>query len=199
MLLLIFLFSALVAQNQTATYTKQYEQNEHTINAIYLKWHSASLRNDSITARNALAYKSDIAMLKSIAAQCPYSGGNAVFAARAMLAQQDRTYYDDKALCLEQGILWRTAKPKVEKTSKDKYCKIYPNPANHKIVIEFKDAQQDGNIALYDIYGRILLEQRILNTTTNTLNIEGISSGVYILKVESNGSNVITEKITVIK
>jgi hypothetical protein len=201
MLYFIFLFCALIAQNQTATYTKEYEQNEHTINAIYLKWHSASLRNDSITARNALAYKSDIAMLKSIAAQCPYSGGNAVFAARAILAQYDKTYYDDKALCLEQGILWRTGKPKANKVEDNTKVKFYPNPASDYGTLSFSGKHSDYIVRFIDLLGRVVLTQNVgSDVNTVVLPFGQTAEGIYILNI-SNTKNeqIFQQKVIIIK
>jgi Secretion system C-terminal sorting domain len=145
----------------------------------------------------------DLADLRSIAAQCPYSGGNAVFAARAMLAQQDRTYYNDKALCLEQGIMWRTSKPNKAKDNASNITWnvfIAPNPTNDKVTVSFSNKHPEGSIELYDLYGR-LLETVVFgkDTNTNVLDISAYTAGVYIVKVKGNDSNNFTKKVVLIK
>lgn len=189
------------AENATATYAAQYEQNEKQVNQIYyeLELDTTELRNsfNRFQTRKGQAY---FTTLKSIAAQCPYSGGNAVFAARAMLSAYDKTYYDDKALCLEQGILWRTQKPKKETITTSWGISIAPNPTTDKINITLTNKHPEGSIELYDLYGR-LLETVVFGKDTNAhvLDINAYTAGVYIVKVKGNDNNSFTKKVVLIK
>ncbi|HNW70262.1 MAG TPA: T9SS type A sorting domain-containing protein [Bacteroidales bacterium] len=71
---------------------------------------------------------------------------------------------------------------------------VYPNPATDIITIT---NAANSNIALYDIYGALVLN--VSNIDNNyQLNVSGLSTGTYILKI-IDGENVTSKKITVIK
>lgn len=68
----------------------------------------------------------------------------------------------------------------------DSNFKLYPNPAQHWINISsvhFNDAK----LSIYDINGRQLIH-KIINGTTNALNIEELQTGTYILLLEESGT-----------
>jgi hypothetical protein len=60
--------------------------------------------------------------------------------------------------------------------------RFYPNPTDGKIFIEFTSASE-RKIELYDITGRIIIEQRT-NDAATQLNIENLSNGVYYVQVK---------------
>ena len=69
--------------------------------------------------------------------------------------------------------------------------KVYPNPANDVINIGSNDTQI-SEVILYDILGTKVLSQNELSN--NRLDISGLTSGVYFMKIGANG-NSITRKI----
>jgi len=69
--------------------------------------------------------------------------------------------------------------------------KVYPNPANDVINIGSNDTQI-SEVILYDILGTKVLSQNELSN--NRLDISGLTSGVYFMKISANG-NSITRKI----
>ena len=61
--------------------------------------------------------------------QCPISGGNAVFSARAMLYLVfPNLKYNDRDICNSVGIAYKQSNPSVIK--KELFVKVYPNPTN---------------------------------------------------------------------
>ena len=69
---------------------------------------------------------------------------------------------------------------------------LYPNPANDYIYIQSTGNNTSSNqpdIHIYDIYGRLLLQQKTTGETTQ-VNIANLSSGMYILKIMDNHSLV---------
>jgi len=62
---------------------------------------------------------------------------------------------------------------------------IYPNPAND--VINLRAASEIEFIEVYDITGRRVLKNTP-NTKSKTLNVSGLSKGIYIVKVGIEGS-----------
>ncbi len=70
---------------------------------------------------------------------------------------------------------------------------IYPNPANHILQIKTLEIVQFKNIALFDQTGRLV---KNFNNNDLTLNIEGISSGIYFLKLRME-KGILTEKVII--
>ncbi len=62
--------------------------------------------------------------------------------------------------------------------------KIYPNPATSNINIDFQDLE-NASVEFSDINGRVLITQK-LNNTLNNVNIEKLTSGMYLFKVSSS-------------
>jgi hypothetical protein len=138
----------------------------------------------------------------SITEQCPYLGGNAVFAARAMIVSFDKTYFDDKALCLQQGIAWRTQKPK-DKPLKivEQNISIYPNPTNTAATVSFSAAHPACTIVLIDLLGRNIGDFTVEENATNTvIPFSNTPTGIYLLTIRqtSSGETLHQQKINVI-
>ncbi|WP_167357313.1 T9SS type A sorting domain-containing protein [Flavobacterium swingsii] len=62
--------------------------------------------------------------------------------------------------------------------------KIYPNPATNNVLIDFQDLDHT-NVEVSDSNGRVLFTQKLSNNS-NTINIDNLSSGIYLFKVSSN-------------
>ncbi|MBB4119432.1 hypothetical protein GGR32_001730 [Mesonia hippocampi] len=69
---------------------------------------------------------------------------------------------------------------------------IYPNPANTYVNIQTTN-NQAVNIAIYNLLGQEVLTQ---NNVQNTVNLEGLQKGLYIIKV-SNAHVNFTQKLIV--
>lgn len=70
---------------------------------------------------------------------------------------------------------------------------VYPNPANN--VITIAGVTGNSNITVYDVQGRIVLQNTVLN---NTVDVSALTSGVYTIHVENNGS-IAVEKLSIVK
>jgi hypothetical protein len=57
-----------------------------------------------------------------------------------------------------------------------------PNPASEEITIQLPAGSNDANIELYDYIGRLALRKKI-SLLENTIMVQDLSSGMYILKV----------------
>ncbi len=73
-------------------------------------------------------------------------------------------------------------------TSADNTIHVYPNPMTGNCSIDFEATSQGKTtIELYDISGkRILQVQELLTKEHQTYSLNGISSGIYTLKIESD-------------
>lgn len=74
----------------------------------------------------------------------------------------------------------------------DSSFKLYPNPANNLIYIEFNNST-NANLDIVDINGRIL-EKQNLNNTTNIININHLPKGIYLFKIYTN-EGISTKKV----
>lgn len=67
---------------------------------------------------------------------------------------------------------------------------LYPNPSNGKIFI--KDLPKDSKIKVFDKLGKMVYSGR----EEESLNLEGLRSGIYYVQlISNNGQNTITKKI----
>lgn len=74
---------------------------------------------------------------------------------------------------------------------------VYPNPSSGDIHLELSRDQSTGLIQLFDLSGRMLLEQKIEALTNNiTLHPGKIAPGIYIL-VFKNGEEQVQQKINI--
>ncbi len=71
--------------------------------------------------------------------------------------------------------------------------RIYPNPANEKLVIE-KSLPGEWHIVLRDLEGRIVTKT-VLTESKTLLDITFVESGVYLVQI-TNGATSITKKIS---
>ncbi|MDD4395756.1 MAG: T9SS type A sorting domain-containing protein, partial [Bacteroidales bacterium] len=73
--------------------------------------------------------------------------------------------------------------------------RIYPNPTTDKISVEINEtAGKAENIAIYDIYGKLLLVEQIAAQTT-TIDMSTFAPGMYLVKIMNGNDILITEKI----
>jgi hypothetical protein len=71
-----------------------------------------------------------------------------------------------------------------ESNSEDK-IDIFPNPVNSVVTILNRSSQSLTHLVIYDITGKYI-DKYELNQEANTINVESLSTGVYILKIYEN-------------
>ncbi len=75
----------------------------------------------------------------------------------------------------------KTAKTEVAETQ----TKLYPNPNNGAFTITFGKQHKNVNIEVFDIYGKSVYKATTAEPSAS-LNIQGISGGMYIVKLSSD-------------
>jgi hypothetical protein len=75
----------------------------------------------------------------------------------------------------------------IKKNVQNGAFKFYPNPTDGKLTIEFSSASE-RKIEVYDVTGRIIIEQRA-NDSITQLNIETLSNGVYYIQIKDPDGN----------
>ncbi|HTA60925.1 MAG TPA: T9SS type A sorting domain-containing protein [Bacteroidia bacterium] len=80
--------------------------------------------------------------------------------------------------------------------NKHQQVKIYPNPANNILHIEMEMLNEKTELKLFDINGRLLLNQFIQDKTT--VDVSGLNAGVYSLNI-TNNEGALTKKLVIVK
>lgn len=63
---------------------------------------------------------------------------------------------------------------------------VYPNPTNSVLNIALPANAGTGQIILYDISGKEIFSERATNNTMQTLDISGLTPGIYLLTYETS-------------
>jgi hypothetical protein len=174
-------------------------EKEKFINTFYL---------NTLKFGNASLTETEREDIQSLATDCPYISGNAVFKARLLQAYLVLgTHYDDIGVCNSMGV-YRISGPSpldeeenlINGTTKTKNTNfnIYPNPSNGQITIEYKlEKDAIGKIVFVDLLGRELGEIELdakVSRVTTTLDF---TYGVYIAKFIVDNKLLKTDKLII--
>jgi hypothetical protein len=80
----------------------------------------------------------------------------------------------------------KTAKPDVPQTLTEEAAfavNIYPNPTTGEVSVVFDEPVTDATLVLYDLTGTQVMHQPSFTGSQTTLDLSGMSSGVYLLSV----------------
>lgn len=141
--------------------------------------------------------KNDLMIIKSIAMQCPYTGGASVFDARGICAMYFDLNFNDYDLCKNKTEIQTSNLNKID----DVYFMAYPNPAKESISLSFNlSSYKSATFNLYDMTGRSIVIDNI-NTFDNfkSLNLISLEEGIYTYVVVADGLKVTQGKICIIK
>ncbi len=75
---------------------------------------------------------------------------------------------------------------------------IYPNPAKEQVFVTFEQPFT-GNITLFDITGKIVSQQTIINTTLFSMFTGNLDGGIYLVKMRNKDSGSILIKKIIIE
>ena len=166
------------------------------VNDVYLRnFAKASNAPISVADKNIIEY---------IAPQCPYTGGTAVYVARALQAAMRRdTFYNDTENCFTQGINYRVIKPKeeIENVKEELNIKVFPNPASSFVVLSL-NATADIPLAIevIDVLGRVVYQGELPKETTKyIINTNDWSGGIYQIKISKEGEILNNSKVIIVK
>ena len=153
---------------------EQNETNSTQMNELFILLEEANYTN-----LNEL-----YSQLLSIAEQCPYYGGEAVYRARAVLELvNDSLIYNDDVNCLLYGI-YRKGQTSNE-VSLEK-IEVKPNPSSDHISI--KVSCMENEIFSADItnaVGQSVLNKKLKCNQENIINIRELQQGAYMLVVRT--------------
>lgn len=93
------------------------------------------------------------------------------------------------------GIGSGTLSTKETAIAADQY-RMYPNPVKNG-VFTIENNKNNTSVEIYDTSGRLIKAAQKLEKGTNKINIDRADKGVYMVKISSDGSAVVTKKIIV--
>ncbi|WMI69640.1 S8 family serine peptidase [Mangrovimonas sp. YM274] len=74
---------------------------------------------------------------------------------------------------------------------------VWPNPAKDVINLKLTSVENNSNVSLYDIHGRMVYQSELKSSSLlHTINVKEFASGVYFLNVE-NGAQTFNKKIVI--
>lgn len=80
-------------------------------------------------------------------------------------------------------------------TMEDNQLVAYPNPTTGNVVVRYlQDGRMMKNVAVYDVYGK-LLKNVSVNALSTSVDLSECPAGVYLLKVTSDNQSVTVHKI----
>lgn len=72
---------------------------------------------------------------------------------------------------------------------------VYPNPSQGEINIQSRFGISEAQISIFDMNGRLIVEQEVEMHNTGTINASNLTPGIYMIKIEGGGFNQTTKLI----
>ncbi|MBK8368556.1 MAG: T9SS type A sorting domain-containing protein [Bacteroidetes bacterium] len=84
----------------------------------------------------------------------------------------------------------------IEVTQSVSLFKLYPNPANQSVTVQFiaEEAYSSKQMIVYDITGKVVISQTI-NDNLEIININHLTSGIYLVTMVSDGKVIGKQKL----
>jgi len=174
-----------LALNLTITSANLPEQNQKAMNEVAAKYYLHG--KDSI-----LSY---FPQILSVAVQCPYAGGTAVYQAQSFSKLLNDTIAFDVAICAQ--ALREAA---VEQNEGD-YVLIIPNPASEQINVSFKETLAGiCHIKACDMLGNEVIRKTLdCKIKSHTFSVKNLVQGVYQVSVTVNNREIKHSKLMIIR
>ncbi|MBE7510758.1 MAG: T9SS type A sorting domain-containing protein [Bacteroidia bacterium] len=137
------------------------------------------------------------AQLLSLAEQCPYYGGEAVYRARAVLELvNDSLVYNDDATCLMYGI-YRT--DVIDTTLTNEKIEVKPNPANTFVKIKVSCLENENfNVNISNAIGQAVIETTLQCNNEKVINTTNLQQGIYTVTIKTK-TKVQSFKLSIIR
>lgn len=195
-----YMQAALAAQQNFNTNELQ-EYNETIINPIYIKYHIYGI--DSMT-------QEDSAAIATVALQCPFLGGAAVYKARGLYALFiPPMMYDDIDICNAAGVYkggpglhdeenatLMNMQPFVDQA--EDIVSVSPNPTTGNIIVTYQVPRGTTSIyiQIFDLYGRELTNKSLdPYGTSGNVELNNYANGIYYYRFSVNGVQKASGKI----
>jgi hypothetical protein len=81
--------------------------------------------------------------------------------------------------------------------SKD-HLQIYPNPTKDKLNLSLTEDYSNGQLEIYDVYGKLIKRVKLTNELFQTIKVSGLAEGQYNLRFISSEEDITTIKKLII-
>lgn len=176
------------ATNASIATSELIEANEKQVNGIYLSTVAKGI--DGFTPEQSTT-------LFAIANQCPLTGGNAVYRARALYALiDDEQDYDDPVLCLQHGLIYRSMQQ-----VGDHAITVVPNPATDHASLVLDEAwDAPGVFVVYDAMGAEVMRAEVPAYTSHwEFSTAALAPAMYHYRVRGPSGKVSDGKLSIIR
>ncbi len=113
--------------------------------------------------------------------------GKYLFFTRNNASNQHDIYWvkaDSLIASIKKKVLGETA----INESKETRIKVFPNPINGELTISFgTNPSKRVTTGIYNTEGKLALSKVFINTTTETIDLSGFQTGIYMVRVFANG------------
>jgi hypothetical protein len=75
--------------------------------------------------------------------------------------------------------------------------RVYPNPTRSELWIELDANAEISRVSLFDLSGRVIMDQSILGSNKTLLNLDKVAPGIYQIQVMDSSNNKAVKKIVV--
>lgn len=155
-----------------------YVTNERLLNDIYF----------STFAKGVFTFTQEQQQqITNIAYQCPYTGGDAVYRARALQFVIDGTLqYDDASACAAQNVAYR--KPTIKNETLISTWLI-PNPTEGVVTLNISEKVQENTaLRLFDSMGKTIKNFTVISGTDSySFDTETLAAGIYHYSISIKG------------
>jgi hypothetical protein len=160
--------------------------NQQAINEYYLQTLAMGLQFLPPTLENKL---------RDIAAQCPYSGGHAVYRAQSILKTYNKDFVgNDCGIQAMRSTPQRADEMNHEADEKvqlqeESEVKVFPNPSSGLLTVLLPNSKQSWQINLLNLQGQ-LVHASTQSAIKCTLDYSTVPPGVYLLQAKSQEKTI---------
>ncbi|MFZ1695167.1 MAG: hypothetical protein WAT74_18370 [Flavobacteriales bacterium] len=137
------------------------------------------------------------ATLHEIANQCPLSGSNSVFKARALYQLIDaNAVYDDATLCLQDGYVIKSRATQATVSGL-----VVPNPAVDEATLMLSEEQKESvAFVVLDALGAEVMSLTVPGGATRfAFSTSGLAPALYHYQVRGPSGNLCSGKLTIVR
>lgn len=98
------------------------------------------------------------------------------------IALADNYFYYTIGSWTTVSFLWKSDVTGINNISSNSTVSVFPNPVNDVVNVRF-DTQENRSYELFSISGNKMLDGK-MNDISNTIDMENLSTGVYLLKIQ---------------
>lgn len=166
------------------------EANEKKVNEIFLNTIGMGKLKFTATQESELL---------SIASQCSLSGGKAVYSARSLYSLLSDTLFDDKMICLAQGLIKSQTQSSYVPTENNFW--YYPNPTSEFLTLNWNIASDETfEYKVINSLGQCIQQDRVgLQNLRHTINLQDLPQGVYYIQINTTSGSINPGKLFIVK